>query len=91
MYIDEVLDHFDSKDEIAEAIGRTRQCIFNWVYADSIPYNAQILIEEVTGGILVADIGHIKLDDRKKAVTDRFAAQKREKKKAKKAKKKGAK
>ena len=81
MYIDEVLEHFDSKDEIAEALGRTRQCIWNWVYADSIPYNAQILIEEVTGGILVADINHINFDVRKKAVTDRFAKQKKTKKK----------
>ena len=53
MTMQEVLDHYGSRKQLADALGLWSQTVYAW--GDAIPLSRQYEIEVRTGGVLKAD------------------------------------
>lgn len=53
MTVDQAIEHFGTREKLAEALGRTRQATYHW--EDGIPEAVQYQIQVITGGRLQAD------------------------------------
>lgn len=65
---DDVLAHYHTQAAAADAIGKNRQTVHEWVKAGKFPTDAQIAWEVESAGVLKADLPpEVRSADRRRA------------------------
>lgn len=62
MTIHELIQHFRTQKGVADALGVRQPAVSKWLSKGRVPLAAQVVAEEVTGGVLRANLADARLE-----------------------------